>query len=63
MGTITTTKLEHTPTPQPQPKPEPEPEIINLEDTTLAELRDKAAALDLPTYGTKAQLAERIASA
>lgn len=31
------------------------------DDPTLAELRDQAAALGLPTYGTKAQIAERIA--
>jgi hypothetical protein len=30
---------------------------------SLAELRAQAEALDLPTYGTKAQIAERIANA
>ena len=39
------------------PEPEAEPAI---EDMTLQQLRDKAAALELSTSGTKADLQERI---
>ena len=41
---------------------ETEPEV-DLDETTLKELQAQAEALGLPTYGTKAQLAERIAEA
>lgn len=55
----------------PEPPLEPEPPVIPAvepagltepAEPTLAELRAEADRLDLPTYGTKAQLAERIAA-
>jgi SAP domain-containing new25 len=36
---------------------------IDPDEVTLAELKEQAEAKGLPTYGTKAQLAERIAEA
>lgn len=40
-----------------------EPEAKDYESMTLAELREEAGARDLPTYGTKAQLTERLREA
>jgi DNA-binding CsgD family transcriptional regulator len=36
---------------------------VDADEVTLAELKEQAESLGLPTYGTKAQLAERIANA
>lgn len=49
--------------PEPAPQPEdPEPEDP-ADQYTLAELRDMAEGKGLPTYGTKAQLLERLNNA
>lgn len=40
-------------------KPEPEPKVIYNEQT-VAELREMLKERDLPTYGTKAELLERL---
>ena len=53
----------------PTPEEAPEPEVAEAEETvsydgmTLAELRSAADAAGLPTYGTKAQLIERLKGA
>ena len=65
LGTIGTTKQEATvydpasggTTIQP-----PAPQAPDPAEATLKELQAEAEALGLPTYGTKAQIAERIAN-
>ena len=67
VGAVTTTRQDtiHDPqtggtTVQPSPPPVAEPEP---EELTLKELQEQAEQLGLPTYGTKAQIAQRIAEA
>lgn len=43
--------------------PADEPETVDYDGMTLAELREAAGDRDLPTYGTKAQLIERLREA
>lgn len=53
---------------RPAPEPTPEPEVketdaVNYDGMTLSELRTAADKAGLPTYGTKAQLIERLKEA
>ena len=69
LGNVKTTKIESTTsanvtglgTPA-TPAAEATP-VLDPDQTTLAELRDQAEALGLPTYGTKAEIAKRIKDA
>jgi hypothetical protein len=45
------------------PKPASPAQPTQAPEVTLAELREQAKAKGLPTYGTKAELAERLADA
>lgn len=55
--------VETTPEPEAEAAPEPEDDTVDYETLTLQELRDAATARDLPSYGTKAQITERLREA
>ena len=46
-----------------EPAEADEPAPVDYDGMTLAELREAASAADLPAYGTKAQLVERLKGA
>jgi hypothetical protein len=54
---------EEEPEEEPEPAQEPEPEDEDLEGKTLVELREEAESLGVASYGTKAQIRERIEEA
>lgn len=55
-----TTSVEAAPEAPAEDEPVAEDATPAYEGMTLAELREAAGARDLPTYGTKAQLVERL---
>lgn len=54
-------KVEYPPAP-PEPEAEPDPSPTPSIDMTLAELKELADAAGLPSYGTKADIVERLTS-